>query len=77
MNKQKKKKKTSRKWSDLLGPARGALDTTPQVSRQHQAGDRREEVGRGTEVGCRPDLQEEIQDAGESETGRRGCWKQQ
>jgi len=28
-------------------------------------------------VGGRPDLQEEIHDAGESETGRHGCWKHQ
>ena len=35
---------------DLLAPAEGALDAAPQVSRQHQAGGRREEVGRAAEA---------------------------
>ena len=42
----------------------GAAATASQVPRKHQAGDRREEVGRGTKVGGRQDLQEEIQNAG-------------
>jgi len=34
--------------------------SAPQVSRQHQVGDRREEVDGGSTVGWRLDLQEEI-----------------
>ena len=45
----------------LLGPSGGALDAASQVARKHQAGDRREEEGVGPTVGCRPDIQEEIQ----------------
>jgi len=36
-----------------------------------------EEVGRGTTVGGRADLQEEVQDAEKPEAGRHGCWQQQ
>jgi len=49
----------------------------PTLSRQHQAGDRREEVGRGATVGGRPDLQEEVQDAEKPEAGRHGCGEHQ
>jgi len=55
----------------LLGPAGGALDAASQIAREHQAGDRQEEVG------GRPDLQEEVQDAGKPEAGRHGGWEHQ
>ena len=61
----------------LLGPAGGALDAASQIAREHQSGDRREEVGGGTTVGGRPDLQKEVQDAGKPEAGRYGCWEHQ
>jgi len=59
----------------LLGPAGGALDAAAQITRKHQAGDRRDEVGGGPTVGWRPDLQEEVAHAEEPETRRRGSWQ--
>jgi len=58
----------------IFGPDGGAVDAASQITREHQAGDLREEVGRGTELGWRPDLQDEVQNAEES---RRCCWKHQ
>jgi len=62
---------------DVFGLGGGAPDAAPQVSCEHQAGDRREEVGGSTDVGWRPDLQEEIQDARKSETGWHSSWEVQ
>jgi len=42
----------------------------PKISYTSQAGDLREEVGGGTVVGRRPDLQEEMQDVGKPEARR-------
>jgi len=62
---------------ELLRSGRGARDAPPKVSRQPQAGDLGEEVGRGASVGWRPGPQDEVPNAGEPEAGRHGDWEQQ
>ena len=61
----------------LQRPVGSACDAPPAIPREPQAGDLREEVGRSAPVGWRPDLQEEVLDAEESEGGRHGSWEHQ
>jgi len=64
--------------AEFCGPAGGGmLGAAPQIPRAPQAGDHREETGRGPTVGWRPDLQEKAQDAKEPEAGRHGGWEYQ
>jgi len=54
--------------AELPGPGRGTCSASPKISRASEAEDLREEVDRGTTIGGRSDLQEEIRDAGEPES---------
>jgi len=49
--------------AEIFRPNGGTPDTAPQVAGEHQAGDLGEKVGAGTELGRRPDPQDEIQNA--------------
>jgi len=56
----------------LLRPDRSAGGASSPIPRQPQAGDLGEEVGGGTPVGWRSDLEDEVPDAKEPETRWRG-----
>ena len=58
--------------AELLGPTGGTRDVSPKISRASEAGDLRKEVGGGTAMGGRPDLQQGIQDAEKPEAGQHG-----
>jgi len=61
----------------LLGADGGSPNATPAIPRKPQAGDFGEKMGGSSTMGWRPDVQEEIQDAGEPQTRRHSCWKHQ
>jgi len=61
----------------LFGPDGGSPNAPPQIARQHQAGDLREEMDGCATVGRRSYLQAEIQVTGNPQTGRHGRWKHQ
>jgi len=59
----------------LFGPDWGACNATPQIPGSSEARDYGEELRGGPAMGGRPDIQEEVQGAEDTEARRHGGWE--